>query len=1242
MMPTVGTSSRPRHRFGRILVLWLELWAAAAFAQSPTPVAWFKADAITGVSQGSHLATWMDASGNGYHATQASGSQQPVFVTNVLNGLPAVRFTSANSTFLTFPRPVRDDFTLVCVFRSTQGLNTGTLYYQGAGLVSGEVAGVTTDFGSCLFADGRVCAGTGSPDTALVSAAGYNDGQPHVFTLTRTESAGEIALWVDGAAEGFTLGSTAALTAPAQLALGAQLTGGNYFSGDLGEVQVFTNALADAPRRALEATLAVKYGLIPPAPTALTAQLINGQPTLNWTGSGFAAHYHVKRGPAASGPFTLIGDTTNTVFADTGASLGQAACYAISALNAAHNEGANSPVATLPSTLYTLRSGPAVLLLRSNNSQWDLVFQLTNGLVAFQQPSPLAVDVVSSSGAEGWRTSPYTGAQDLGNGVLRCTGTVASANGSRFTFSDTYRVYDTNGAFQIDRTASVSSPAAGDAGYATKLTFQRSTPGSMTDCDFLLPAVWYQTNAAVTSSALANTLTDDYYWCREDRLPLPLVMLRQRATGATFSVTHKSPDGSSYAGEDYLNRLIDSRLQFAALGLENKTQPAVGLLFPGTEGQRTLILGGSTNKQWALRAHPVTAGFAQNYSVVVRLGLEPDFPTALKDTWNAAFAQFNPAVYPCDLTAIYTNALQALTRYWTNINGAAGEPFRVPWRTGVVTNLLDYNYDLGFVGMQLPNAAILIREGFNTTNAPLRAKGEQMADWWAAHCLTASGCPKTWYDPYPQTWRTYPTYLRVACDGMLGLLWAWNQEQWHGVSKAAWLTACTTYGDWILSHQNADGSIPRGFDYASNQVTDPALSNTSHAIRYLVELYLATHLTRFQQAALNAGSFVYTISFQSQSYLGGAVDNGNVPDKEAASMALRAATALYDLTLDSRWLDAAAQAAAYYATWVYAWNVPLPSGDAAVVYPVSRSTTGLGAIATANSGVDAYAATDAFEFYRLYLATGDTNLLNEARLLLYNTKQGLNWDAANPLTGFGDPGISAESLTLSPQRGHGVDYYLPWQTANYLEPMIDLKDVFGAYDINTLEQLPLPQRQGLNHAFAANRNYLSAQTPPAAPGGLAASDTGGALSLRWSAAATALFYNLKRATNSGGPYQLVASQTATTWTDTSVTIGAPYYYVVSALNAGGEGVNSAPVAAMAQVPGLTANLAPGGGQITVSWSGWAATYKVYGTTNLAGATNWLPVGGSPGLSNGVWSMTLPLDPDHAWFFRLQEEEGVTP
>jgi hypothetical protein len=76
-------------------------------------------------------------------------------------------------------------------------------------------------------------------------------------------------------------------------------------------------------------------------------------------------------------------------------------------------------------------------------------------------------------------------------------------------------------------------------------------------------------------------------------------------------------------------------------------------------------------------------------------------------------------------------------------------------------------------------------------------------------------------------------------------------------------------------------------------------------------------------------------------------------------------------------------------------------------------------------------------------------------------------------------------------------------------------------------------------------------------GGLTASPGNHQVSLTWSNVSGATSYNVKRAAVSGGPYSIIASGiTGTNYTDSAVTNGGTYYYVVSANAAGAESGNS--------------------------------------------------------------------------------------
>ena len=110
------------------------------------------------------------------------------------------------------------------------------------------------------------------------------------------------------------------------------------------------------------------------------------------------------------------------------------------------------------------------------------------------------------------------------------------------------------------------------------------------------------------------------------------------------------------------------------------------------------------------------------------------------------------------------------------------------------------------------------------------------------------------------------------------------------------------------------------------------------------------------------------------------------------------------------------------------------------------------------------------------------------------------------------------------------------------------------------------------HNVAASGSGASSSAPGtiskalAPPAGLKATPGNARASLTWSASSGATAYHVKRATTSGGPYTQVSAPSSTSYTDSSLTNGTTYYYVVSALAAAGESANSAQVSAAPAAP----------------------------------------------------------------------------
>ncbi|MEI6197580.1 MAG: autotransporter-associated beta strand repeat-containing protein, partial [Verrucomicrobiota bacterium] len=172
--------------------------------------------------------------------------------------------------------------------------------------------------------------------------------------------------------------------------------------------------------------------------------------------------------------------------------------------------------------------------------------------------------------------------------------------------------------------------------------------------------------------------------------------------------------------------------------------------------------------------------------------------------------------------------------------------------------------------------------------------------------------------------------------------------------------------------------------------------------------------------------------------------------------------------------------------------------------------------------------------------------------------------------------------------------------------------------------------------------------PPAAPAGFVAAGGDHKVDLSWNASASASSYNVKRSTTFSGPYTNVVNIFGTNYTDAALVAGIPCFYVVSAVNAGGQSADSAPASPWATAPGAwavdaggnwgngsnwTAYLIPSGTAITAIFSNnitgdRAVTNDaprtvgnlVFGDVNPASGGSWTIAGASPltlQVSNGV-------------------------
>lgn len=129
--------------------------------------------------------------------------------------------------------------------------------------------------------------------------------------------------------------------------------------------------------------------------------------------------------------------------------------------------------------------------------------------------------------------------------------------------------------------------------------------------------------------------------------------------------------------------------------------------------------------------------------------------------------------------------------------------------------------------------------------------------------------------------------------------------------------------------------------------------------------------------------------------------------------------------------------------------------------------------------------------------------------------------------------------------------------------------------------------------------------PPAPPTGLAAAPGNHEIELKWVASARASTYLIKRATVRGGPFVTIGTSVGLVHQDPGLENGKTYYYVVTAVNAGGESAPSSEAQATpVDPPDVPTNVTAtaGNNQVLLSWSAVAGAtyYRVKRATDKRG------------------------------------------
>jgi hypothetical protein len=213
---------------------------------------WLKADAITGVADGAPMYSgWPDSSGQAHDFAAYVG--YPIFKQNFLNGKPVVGFSGTNQ-FLTNTTAalISGQCTVIAVVSFDAAAAGAHSYFSSGGGASNNIAMTIGSNGADLvhnhFASG------------WASATDIGGVVPNAFNIVTADWNGSnIHLWRNGALKATTGATTFGNTATTTRLGLDDLS--QTFAGNLAEVLIYSRALSDPERHAVDSYLSTKYGI---------------------------------------------------------------------------------------------------------------------------------------------------------------------------------------------------------------------------------------------------------------------------------------------------------------------------------------------------------------------------------------------------------------------------------------------------------------------------------------------------------------------------------------------------------------------------------------------------------------------------------------------------------------------------------------------------------------------------------------------------------------------------------------------------------------------------------------------------------------------------------------------------------------------------------------------------------------------------------------------------------------------
>ena len=707
-----------------------------------------------------------------------------------------------------------------------------------------------------------------------------------------------------------------------------------------------------------------------------------------------------------------------------------------------------------------------------------------NGKTLYFNARPVYVSVKTYAAINEFRDIAYDRVHEE-NGTVKGEAVFVTKNGSEVFVRDTYEVHDGR-TLRIARDAEVQKANPDDLGLQTKISLCMAASDELRDYDYFSPGQWYLDNRYAADFAPGKNMNLQYYWRKETYSGLPMFAMRHKAGGETVAISRWAADATlpstdRTATENYA--YVDPLMTVGSFGVSRARPEAltytyyghmmatplpdtvcdgisIDYIYPAVNGQQPYRNWGPVSTQQPLSnitwVHPMREGFRQHYAVGVTFGCYGDFGTMMRATWREVYPRLKDRLFDVDNAQLFDHMM----RFLRDVTRQFGEA----WGTPFVAQLPDFDpnsfsAEIGFVGQQAGIGYQLLRWGRLREDPEAVRKGLGILAYWTDYTMTDAGFPRLWVHLSTHQSEPQPLWVRQIGDGLEAVLDAYVFEMKRRIRHDNWLDYCIRTADWLVNKQNGDGSFYRSYHDDGSCCMDSKAS-TACVVRFLAQLYLVTKNKAYLNTAVRAGEWAWQHQYRLFEYRGGPCDTSDIMDKESGIYAMFAFMALYDITGETKWLEASCGAADYTETFTFIWhfpvNVPYPA------HPFNRNhISGQSNVSVGTAGGDIYMAACSYAYYRLYLLTDDSHYRDFAEFLNRNCKQANDTDGSN----YRYPGLVNEGAHFSEQEYRSRYHWLPWCTFVEVDPASRFFDTFGAYEIADIEKLSPAERKRRNRVY---------------------------------------------------------------------------------------------------------------------------------------------------------------------------------